>query len=55
VHAAVAQSRGNPLFALQLLHAWAGGGHPRFAGERQALVPEEASLHGCAITTAKPT
>ncbi|WP_437930823.1 protein kinase [Sorangium sp. So ce291] len=25
--AATARSKGNPLFALQLLHAWAGGGH----------------------------
>lgn len=50
VHAAVAQSRGNPLFALQLLHAWAGGGYLTLEGGKYK-VPEEA-LHGRAITTA---
>ena len=50
VQAAVAQSRGNPLFALQLLHAWAGGGYLTLEGGKYK-VPEEA-LHGRAITTA---
>ncbi len=50
VTAAVAQSRGNPLFALQLLHAWAGGGYLTLEGGRYK-VPDEA-LHGRAITTA---
>jgi serine/threonine protein kinase/tetratricopeptide (TPR) repeat protein len=51
VHSALAQSRGNPLFALQLLHAWAGGGYLTLEGGRYR-VPEEA-LHGRAITTAE--
>src|SRR5581483_3539911 len=50
IAAAVAQSRGNPLFALQLLHAWAGGGYLTLEGGKYK-VPEEA-LHGRAITTA---
>lgn len=50
VRAAVAQSRGNPLFALQLLHAWAGGGYFTLEGGKYK-VPDEA-LHGRAITTA---
>ena len=50
ITAAVTQSRGNPLFALQLLHAWAGGGYLTLEGGKYK-VPEEA-LHGRAITTA---
>jgi serine/threonine protein kinase len=50
IAAAVQQSRGNPLFALQLLHAWAGGGYLTLEGGKYN-VPEEA-LHGRAITTA---
>lgn len=50
ISAAVAQSRGNPLFALQLLHAWAGGGYLTLEGGKYK-VPDEA-LHGRAITTA---
>lgn len=50
IAAAVAQSRGNPLFALQLLHAWAGGGYFTLEGGKYK-VPDEA-LHGRAITTA---
>ncbi|MCL2777572.1 MAG: protein kinase [Polyangiaceae bacterium] len=50
VRAAVARSRGNPLFALQLLHAWAGGGYFTLEGGKYT-VPEDA-LHGRAITTA---
>jgi serine/threonine protein kinase len=50
ITAAVQQSRGNPLFALQLLHAWAGGGYLTLEGGKYK-VPEEA-LHGRAITTA---
>jgi serine/threonine protein kinase len=48
--AATQQSRGNPLFALQLLHAWAGGGYLTLEGGKYR-VPDEA-LHGRAITTA---
>ncbi len=44
-------SRGNPLFALQLLHAWAGGGYLKLENGRYR-VPESA-LHGRAITTAE--
>jgi serine/threonine protein kinase/tetratricopeptide (TPR) repeat protein len=51
VHSALAQSRGNPLFALQLLHAWAGGGYLTLEGGRYR-VPDDA-LHGRAITTAE--
>ncbi len=45
------QSRGNPLFALQLLHAWAGGGYLQLESG-QYRVPDRA-LHGRAITTAE--
>jgi len=45
------QSRGNPLFALQLLHAWAGGGYLKLERGRYN-VPEEA-LGGRALTTAE--
>ena len=48
---ATEQSRGNPLFALQLLHAWAGGGYLQLDGNRYR-VPKEA-LEGRAITTAE--
>jgi tetratricopeptide (TPR) repeat protein len=48
---ATEQSRGNPLFALQLLHAWAGGGYLRLADGRYR-VPDEA-MQGRAITTAE--
>jgi serine/threonine protein kinase len=48
---AVAQSRGNPLFALQLLHAWAGGGYLKMEQGRYR-VPDDA-LDGRAITTAE--
>ncbi|MBV9948663.1 MAG: AAA family ATPase [Myxococcales bacterium] len=51
VKRAVEQSRGNPLFALQLLYAWAGGGYLTLEGGRYR-VPERA-LHGRAITTAE--
>lgn len=50
VSTAAAQSRGNPLFALQLLHAWSGGGYLTLEGDRYR-VPSDA-LHGRAITTA---
>jgi hypothetical protein len=46
-----AQSRGNPLFALQLVHAWAGGGYLKLEGG-EYRVPEDA-LQGRAITTAE--
>ena len=45
------QSRGNPLFALQLLHAWAGGGYLTMENGRYR-VPDNALL-GRAITTAE--
>jgi len=48
---AVEQSRGNPLFALQLLYAWAGGGYLTLDGDKYT-VPEHA-LHGRPITTAE--
>ena len=48
---AVEQSRGNPLFALQLLYAWAGGGYLSLDGDKYR-VPERA-LHGRPITTAE--
>jgi hypothetical protein len=51
IRAATRQSRGNPLFALQLLHAWAGGGYLKMEGGRYK-VPAEA-LQGRAITTAE--
>jgi eukaryotic-like serine/threonine-protein kinase len=45
------QSRGNPLFALQLVHAWAGGGYLKLE-EGEYRVPGDA-LQGRAITTAE--
>jgi len=48
---ATTTSRGNPLFALQLLHAWAGGGYMEL-DDGQYRVPESA-LQGRAITTAE--
>jgi tetratricopeptide (TPR) repeat protein len=51
VKRAVEQSRGNPLFALQLLYAWAGGGYLTLDGDAYS-VPERA-LRGRAITTAE--
>jgi serine/threonine protein kinase len=44
-------SRGNPLFALQLLHAWAGGGYLTMENGTYR-VPDDA-MHGRAITTAE--
>jgi eukaryotic-like serine/threonine-protein kinase len=51
LQAATVQSRGNPLFALQLVHAWAGGGYLTMESGRYR-VPREA-LSGRAITTAE--
>ncbi|MGH7294174.1 MAG: hypothetical protein ACRELB_04545, partial [Polyangiaceae bacterium] len=48
---AIEQSRGNPLFALQLLYAWAGGGYLTLE-DGKYRVPERA-LAGRAITTAE--
>jgi hypothetical protein len=45
------QSRGNPLFALQLLHAWAGGGYLKMQ-DGEYRVPMDA-LEGRAITTSE--
>lgn len=52
VQRATEQSRGNPLFALQLLHAWAGGGFLRLERGGRYRVPD-AALMGRAITTAE--
>ncbi|MGD0677060.1 MAG: AAA family ATPase [Polyangiaceae bacterium] len=51
IRRAVEQSRGNPLFALQLLYAWAGGGYLTLDGDKYR-VPDDA-LHGRPITTAE--
>ena len=51
VKRAVEQSRGNPLFALQLLYAWAGGGY--FSLESGKYRVPERALAGRAITTAE--
>ncbi len=51
VKRAVEQSRGNPLFALQLLYAWAGGGYLTLHGDSYR-VPDRA-LRGHPITTAE--
>lgn len=51
VSSALTQSRGNPLFALQLLHAWAGGGYLALQGGKYTV--PDAALHGRAITTAE--
>jgi tetratricopeptide (TPR) repeat protein len=48
---AIEQSRGNPLFALQLLYAWAGGGYLTLE-DGKYRVPQEA-LQGRPITTAE--
>lgn len=48
---ASAQAQGNPLFALQLLHAWSGGGYLKLENGRYR-VPDSALL-GRAITTAE--
>lgn len=48
---ATMQSRGNPLFALQLVHAWAGGGYLKLESGRYRV--PEAALRGRAITTAE--
>lgn len=50
VQKGITQSRGNPLFALQLLYAWAGGGYLTLDAGRYR-VPKDA-LEGRAITTA---
>ena len=49
--AAIDRSQGNPLFALQLVHAWASGGHLSLDGATYR-VPERA-LRGRAKTTAE--
>ncbi len=51
VQKGITQSRGNPLFALQLLHAWAGGGYLKLVGTKYQ-VPQDA-LEGRAITTSE--
>jgi serine/threonine protein kinase/tetratricopeptide (TPR) repeat protein len=51
VRRVVEQSRGNPLFALQLLYAWAGGGYLTLEGDKYR-VPDQA-LRGRPITTAE--
>jgi hypothetical protein len=51
IQEAAARSKGNPLFALQLVHAWAGGGHFAFKDGRY-IVPR-SSLAVRAGTTAE--
>src|SRR4029077_11558110 len=51
VKRAAEESRGNPLFALQLLYMWAGEGYLTLEGGRYR-VPARA-LHGRAITTSE--
>ena len=51
IQEAAARSKGNPLFALQLVHAWAGGGHFAFK-DGKYFVPK-ASLAVRAGTTAE--
>jgi eukaryotic-like serine/threonine-protein kinase len=46
---AAARSKGNPLFALQLLHAWAGGGHLELRGGRY-FVPKDSIEVRAAMT-----
>ncbi|MEI7892838.1 MAG: AAA family ATPase [Myxococcales bacterium] len=48
---AVSQSRGNPLFALQLLYAWAGGGYLTLKDGRYHVPPD--ALEGRPITTSE--
>lgn len=47
----VARSHGNPLFALQLVHAWASGGHLHLRGGLYSVDPEATHRH--AVTTAE--
>lgn len=46
----VARSKGNPLFALQLVHAWASGGFLKLSDEGYSV--DATALHGRATTTA---
>lgn len=48
---AAARSKGNPLFALQLLHAWAGGGHLQLRAGKYSV--PRASMAVQAATTAE--
>jgi serine/threonine protein kinase len=48
---AAQRSKGNPLFALQILHAWAGGGHLELRDGRYSV--PEAKLAMRAATTAE--
>ena len=48
---AAARSKGNPLFALQVLHAWAMGGHLELKGGRYSV--PRASIEVRAATTAE--
>jgi serine/threonine protein kinase/tetratricopeptide (TPR) repeat protein len=48
---AVDRSQGNPLFALQLVHAWAGGGFFTLQHGLYAVAPD--ALQGRAVTTAE--
>lgn len=47
----IERSRGNPLFALQLVHAWASGGFLALTPQGYSVDP--AALHGRATTTAE--
>lgn len=48
---AVTRSLGNPLFALQLVHAWAGGGHFQLRGGLYTV--NATALRGHAVTTSE--
>lgn len=48
---AIERSHGNPLFALQLVHAWAGGGYFQQQPGGSYAVAQEA-MYGRAVTTA---
>ncbi|MCC6645147.1 MAG: AAA family ATPase [Polyangiaceae bacterium] len=48
---AIERARGNPLFLLQLVHAWAGGGHFVHQGGRWSVKAQ--ALAGRAVTTAE--
>jgi eukaryotic-like serine/threonine-protein kinase len=50
VHAAMTRSQGNPLFSLQLVHAWASGGH--LVLENGVYTVADAVKNGRAATTA---
>lgn len=50
VKTVIARTQGNPLFALQLVHAWASGGHIKLRDG--AYEVDSSALRGRAVTTA---